>query len=508
MPTSEKSVQCGKVQYAPTSLDNDSGPEDRRITRKVDLRLLPILTLLYLLSFLDRSNIGNAKLLTFGQDLGISAPAYNTALAIYFVGYVIFEVPSNVGISISHMHLIHHLSPSRLTSVLRLKRFDPQFWLPSLILTWGIVSIFQGLVKNQAGLFGIRFLLGATEAGLFPGVVYVFSVYYQRRQRSWRVAIFLGGAALAGAFGGIFAYAIGLMNGVGGRKGCQWIFILEGILTVIVSLIAYFLVPTWSHKAKFVRLHKNRVHLLKWLRVDSDAGTNQTFQWSSVGQAFGDHLVWAYPFLFHGFSFVLYSLSLFLSTIIADLASTTVHPIRMMVPPNALASFSIRGTVWLSSRWNFRAPFIIVAARVAIIGYIILLTCTTPGLQYFGIHLVTAGVYTGNSLLLRFVRCRHDLLSIITSNLGGWNSWPGENVSGKTKRAVAVALQITVGDIAAIAGCLLHRPSLSAHLYRKPNLIAIGYLLFAILATCYLWIMMAWENRKTDAIGGGNSQLL
>lgn len=101
------------------------------------------------------------------------------------------------------------------------------------------------------------------------------------------------------------------MNGVGGRRGWQWIFILEGVLTVAISLIAYFLVPTWSHKAKFLT-EEERVHLLDRLRVDSDAGTNQTFQWSSVKQAFGDHLVWAYAFLFHGFSFVLYSLSFFL----------------------------------------------------------------------------------------------------------------------------------------------------------------------------------------------------
>lgn len=107
MPTSEKSVQCDKVQYAPTFQDNDY-PEDRRITRKVDFRLLPILTLLYLLSFLDRSNIGNAKIDGLVTDLDISASAYNTALAIYFVGYVIFEVPSNVGISISLMLNILH----------------------------------------------------------------------------------------------------------------------------------------------------------------------------------------------------------------------------------------------------------------------------------------------------------------------------------------------------------------------------------------------------------------
>jgi MFS family permease len=206
--------------------------EDHRLLRKVDLRLLPVFTLLYLLSFLDRSNIGNAKIDGMTTDLGVSPASYNTALAIYFVGYVIFEIPANI----------------------ILKKCNPQVWLPSLTLIWGIVSIGQGLVKNQAGLFGIRFLLGATEAGLFPGVIYVFSVYYLRRERSWRVAIFFGGSALAGALGGIFAYCIGLMNDVGGRSGWQWIFILEGILTVFVSLIAYFIVPTWSHKAKFVRV--------------------------------------------------------------------------------------------------------------------------------------------------------------------------------------------------------------------------------------------------------------
>lgn len=430
--------------------------EDHRLLRKVDRRLLPVFTLLYLLSFLDRSNIGNAKIDGMTTDLGVSPASYNTALAIYFVGYVIFEVPANI----------------------ILKRCNPQVWLPSLTLAWGIVSIGQGLVKNQAGLFGIRFLLGATEAGLFPGVIYVFSVYYLRRERSWRVAIFFGGAALAGAFGGIFAYCIGLMNGVGGRRGWQWIFILEGILTVAISLIAYFIVPTWSHEAKFLS-ETEKTRLLDRLRADSDAGTDQVFKWSSVRDAFSDHLVWAYAFLFHGFSFVLYSLSLFLPTIIAGLGFQTWQAQLMTVPPNVLASFSIWTTVYFSNKCNVRAPFIIGAAIVSIIGYILLIACTSPGLQYFGVHLAAAGVYTGNSLLL---------------------SWPGENVSGQGKRAVAVALQISVGDIGAIAGCLIYRPTLNSHLYRTPNLIAIGYLLFAIVMTTYLWVVMRVENRKRDCL--------
>ncbi|KAI6147492.1 major facilitator superfamily domain-containing protein [Pisolithus tinctorius] len=396
MSTPEDSVHPDKVRYTPTSQNNGPTlvlhPGNSYATRllttlshlrilsrwPVNLRLLPILTLLYLLSFLD-SGLDFCDT-HFWSNLHILVPAYNTAMAIYFVGYIIFGVPLN-----------------RLT------------------LMWGIVSACQGLVKNYAGLFGVRLqnprVLVVIEAGRLPGIICLFSVYNQRHERSWRVTIVFGGAALAGAFGRIFAYAVGLMDGI-------------GILTEVISLIAYLLAPTWSFKAKLAEHER----LLERLRINSNAGMNQTLQWSSVRQAFGDHLVWVYDLLFHGFSFV--------PTIIADLSFVT-----MAVPPNALAGIPIWKTVWLSGRWSLRAPLIIAAALVAIV-------------------VIRVGF------------------------------------SGQTKRAIAVALRITGGDIAAIAGCLIYRPSLSAHLCRKPNLIAIGCLLFAILATCYLWVMMARENRK------------
>ncbi|KAJ7672731.1 major facilitator superfamily domain-containing protein [Mycena rosella] len=440
-----------------SQLDADpfDSPQDKKLVWKVDLRLIPILTLLYLLSFLDR-------ILGLTTDLHVSAPQYNTALALYFVAYVLFEVPAN--------------------------RFNPRIWLPTLTLIWGIASICQGLVKNQAGLFGIRFFLGVTEAGLFPGVIYLFSVYYRRHERSWRVAIFFGGAALAGAFGGILAFAIGKMEGVGGRRGWQWIFILEGVLTVAVSILAYFVVPTWSHQATFLT-ETERARLLARLAADSDAARQEKFEWFFVWQAFTDHLVWAYALLFHGFAFVLYSLSLFLPTIIAGLGFSSWQAQLLTVPPNALASLSIWGTVWVSSRYNARAPFIIGSAFVAIIGYIILITGPTAGAQYVGVHFAAAGVYTGNALLL---------------------SWPGENVSAQTKRAVAVALQITVGDIGAIAGWIfltlprsilyIQTQYLACLFTGRTHIIAIGYLLFAAAVATYLWVWMARENKRRDLL--------
>ncbi|KAF9501787.1 MFS general substrate transporter [Pleurotus eryngii] len=442
---SEKESQNSQAQEThsiPTDYDKK---QDKKLIRKVDLRLIPILTLLYLLSFLDRTNIGNARIIGLAADLNVSPPAYNTSLALYFIAYVVFEVPANIV----------------------LKRFDPQIWLPTLTLLWGIVSVCQGLVTNQAGLFGIRVLLGVTEAGLFPGVIYVFSVYYRRSERSWRVAIFFGGAALAGAFGGILAYAIAKM-----------IFIIEGLLTVAISFVAYFLVPTWSYNAKFLT-DSEREHLLERLRADSDAADNEKFEWYYVRQAWTDHLCWAYALLFHGFAFVLYSLSLFLPTIIAGLGFQSWQAQLLTIPPNALASLAIWFIVWVSSRYNLRAPFIIGAAFVAIIGYIILLTAKTPGGQYVGVHFAAAGVYTGNALLL---------------------SWPSENVSGQTKRAIAVATQITIGDIGAVAGVLIYRPNFSGHHFRKPHIISIGYLVFAAAVAAYLWIWKARENARRDEV--------
>ena len=123
---------------------------------------------------------------------------------MYFIGYVLFEIPCNI----------------------ILKKTTPRFWLPTLAVAWGIVSTLMGVVHNREGFLASRFFLGVTESGLFPGVVFYFSMWYKRRERQFRISLFFSAASLAGAFGGILAYGIGHMGGVVWENGWRWIFIL------------------------------------------------------------------------------------------------------------------------------------------------------------------------------------------------------------------------------------------------------------------------------------------
>jgi MFS family permease len=136
--------------------------------------------------------------------MNITDAQYLTTLTIYFIGYVLFEIPAN----------------------LVLKRTTPRFWLPTLMVAWGIVATLLGVCQNFGGFLAARFFLGATESGLFPGVVFYLSMWYKRTETTYRVALFFSAASLAGAFGGILAFGIAHMRGVGGLGGWQWIFIL------------------------------------------------------------------------------------------------------------------------------------------------------------------------------------------------------------------------------------------------------------------------------------------
>ncbi|GAA6014330.1 hypothetical protein JCM10207_005423 [Rhodosporidiobolus poonsookiae] len=452
--------------------------EERKVVRKVDWALLPGLTFLYLLSFLDRSNIGNAKLFNMLDDIGLASyPAsYNTSLALYFLGYVLFEIPANIV----------------------LKRFNPKIWLPTLTIAWGVTATLQGLIRNEPGFYAARFFMGVAEAGLFPGCIYVFSMFYRRNERHWRVAVFFGGAALAGSAGGILAWGIGHIHG-GGLPNWAWIFVLEGIFTVLVGVTAYWWVPSYPREAKFLT-ERERAILLARLRADGDSADDEPFSWHGVVQALKDPLVMAYGWLFHGFAFPLYSLSLFLPTIIAQLGYASWKAQLLTIPVYSCAFFGIIFFAWASHRINQRGSLIILNGAIAVVGYVVLMTTHTAGARYTGAFIAVLGIYCANGQRLFLSPLASSL--VLTALL---LSWPSENVSPQTKRATASANQIFVGDIGAIVGVLVYRPNLNANFFRLPHGIAILYTAFGMLVAAVLWLVMRRANQTGNSSRAKNS---
>ncbi|CAD6587384.1 MAG: hypothetical protein CYPHOPRED_003905 [Cyphobasidiales sp. Tagirdzhanova-0007] len=230
---------------------------------------------------------------------------------------------------------------------------------------------------------------------------------------------------------------------------------------MLVALLAYYLVPASLDRARFLtRLEK--VELAAILRKDSDTTDAEPFNWRGVRAALTDPQCWGYAMLFHCHSFSLYSITLFSPIIISGLGFATWRLQLMSTPPYAIAFVMVMSTAYASYKLQRRAPLIIIADCIAIIGYILLISDTRAGPSYIGLFFVISGIYAANALVL---------------------SWPAEDISSQTKRATALGMQISVGNMGAITSVMIYRPtptSFFEHHYRKPHIITLVYLLGAI----------------------------
>lgn len=211
---------CNMSQDDVDFLESFSDKRKEIVIRKIDLRLLPVLILLYLMAYLDKTNIGNAKIEGMTADLNMHGIMYNVAVAIFFIPFILFEVPSN---------MILHKVPR------------PSVYMGGIVIAWGIIMTLTGIVQSYAGLLATRFLLGIFEAGFLPGAILIISNWYLPQETQVRIAILYTSAATGGAFSGLLAFAIGKMDGIAGLDGWRWIFILEGIFTVTAGALCFLM---------------------------------------------------------------------------------------------------------------------------------------------------------------------------------------------------------------------------------------------------------------------------
>lgn len=188
-----------------------------------------------------RANISNALTMEMPKELNLTGQQPNIALALFFVPYILFEVPSNI----------------------LMKRLSPHLWLAFCTLGFGVVMIGQGFVTNLGQLIATRVLLGFFEAGIFPGSFYLISFWYKREEAQKRFTVYFCSVILASAFGGLLATGIANMDGIGGHSNWRWIFILEGIITCLVAFAAYFFISDFPTEAKWLSDSERRFVLAK-----------------------------------------------------------------------------------------------------------------------------------------------------------------------------------------------------------------------------------------------------
>ncbi|POY74243.1 hypothetical protein BMF94_2681 [Rhodotorula taiwanensis] len=430
--------------------------EEKRLVRKIDYKLVPFLSLLYLLSFLDRVNISQAKLDNLEKDLKLTDHQFQITLLVFFVGYVAFEVPSNM--------FLKHARPSRV--------------IPACMLMWGITQTLMGLCTNFGGLVAARFCLGIAESPLFPGICYYLVSWYKRDESNLRVAIFFSSATLAGAFGGILAWAIAHMGGIGGKGGWAWIFIIEGLMTVVVACIAPFLIQDFPEESKFLS-PKEKEFVLYRLKQDTGAAGN--FRWAYAKRAFLDWKTYAMALIYIGVACPLYALSLFSPTIISKLGKFN-RPQSMLLstPPYVLAFFITLGSSFASDRLGQRGIFNVFWMSIVCIGYTILLAINVtknPGVAYFAVFLCVGGI----------APC---IANTIT--------WAGNNNAPVIKRGTAMGVLFMTGNSGGIVSSLIYRAK-DAPKFRMGHAVCLGFAFMAASLSLFMRIYFAAENRRRDA---------
>ncbi len=233
---------------------------------KVSRRLIPFLFLLYALNFLDRVNVGFAAL-SMNSDLGFGPAVYGFGAGVFFLGYCLFEVPSN----------------------LVLYRIGARLWIARIMISWGLIASAMLLVRTTASFYGLRFLLGVAEAGFFPGIIFYLTYWYPARERARAYAWFLAAIPICGVIGGPVSGALLGLDGWLGLRGWQWLFLLEGIPSVVVGLLVLRLLPDRPHAARWLSPAERN-----WLEdsLEAERAGQVGAHGATLGKALRSPVVW------------------------------------------------------------------------------------------------------------------------------------------------------------------------------------------------------------------------
>ncbi|KAH8679462.1 major facilitator superfamily domain-containing protein [Ilyonectria robusta] len=426
---------------------------EKALLRKLDRWIIPPVMLLYLFSFLDRVNIGNARLYGLEEDLGMAGNQYQIAVSVLFVTYVLSELPSN----------------------LVLKKFTPSRWLAFITVGWGLVATLTGIVQSYPGLIACRLILGGLEGGLFPGLTIYLTMFYTKREYGLRIGFLFVSAAIAGSMGGLLAYGIGFMHGAGGQSGWRWILIIEGIPTILLGISIWWWLADSPDTAHYLTIQERELINLRMRQQVGHTKSGDEMHKEDVYAGLKDWKIWLFALGQFGVDVILYGFSTFLPTIIRGLGDWSIAQVQALtIPVYAVGAVSYLVVAWLSDRYQRRAVFTAFFGLICTAGYAILVSDSSGSVRYGGCFLAAMGLYVVVGLPL---------------------AWLPSNNPRYGKRTVATGLQVTIGNMAGIPAPFLY-PKVDGPRYVKGHAISMAFIAMASVIYLSFWAWFRHLNQR------------
>ncbi|CAE6480953.1 unnamed protein product [Rhizoctonia solani] len=421
---------------------------ERKLVRKLDWIIMPLSWILYLLAYLDRSNLGNAKLQGLEADLIPNDPSgtkFGLLSAIFYVAYLTWQFP---------MMLI-------------VKRFPPSRVIGIVTIMWGLCSSLQAATTSYVGVVTARYFMGLFEAGFGPTIPFYYSLFYLKSEHALRTSLFISAGPLAGAFGGIIAYGVQQIRANIGTW--RILFLVEGCPTILVGVLVLMLLPSRPESTRWLSEEERKIATERLQReVQAEA---RTVNWGHVS------------ILYQSLNVALSSISVFLPTIIRTLGYTNAKAQLMSVPPYACAGIIMLIAAKTSDRLRLRGPFVAGSLALSGIGYIILLVSSANQVhaRYAAIFLAVTGTYCGIPIAM---------------------SWITINGASETRRAINMAMLNTIGQAMAVLGSYIY-PEKDAPQYTRGFAICCGFAWWGFMLSCILSGLWWLENRRRDREEGG-----
>lgn len=442
------------------SLNDWTPEEEKKLVRRIDLHIFPMLCFVFALSLLDRTNISSAYIAGLEEDLGLNIGSrYSIALLVFFIGYAVFELPSNFII----------------------RKVGARLWLSFLIIVWGAIVLAMGFVHSWITLTVCRALLGIFEAGLFPGSIFIIGAWYRQWETARRVSLFYMSSLLASGFGPILAYLLSLIRvgPEGGMytRGWRWIFIIEGAVTVGAGILAIFTLGDFPENAKWLS-NRERDIALRRVRVDESkkAVVHPTMKQTLMMCLDWKLLIYSLQYFVAASS--VYSLSFFKSIILMQQLGFDYTKAQLLgTPPYIFAIICSLIMAWVSDKYRIRWPVLVFQGLVAITGLLILLLVqTSPYVQYFGMFLAVFGTQ---------------------ANIPGTLAYGQSQTPRAEKKGVVSAVMITMGAAGGVCGSTIFR-SQDKPRYLPGMLATIGMISVYIVATFCMSMYFKRQNRLAD----------